>query len=145
MGVVRLLGCFIHRQVITSVVGYLKEHYETHYDEKYLNLEQEAEQAASEYANTPEFKESAGNSEEERYQAIKEWVLTQEFMSISRIQRECAVGFNRAGRFFLRLQSEGVVGNETEGNKGCRVNSDSRFAEETVVTSDEQTSFRSDD
>ena len=145
VGVVRLQGCFIHRQEISRVVGYLKEHYETHYNEKYLNLAQEAEQAASEYANTPEFKDAAGNSEEERYQAIKEWVLTQEFMSISRIQRECAVGFNRAGRFFLRLQSEGIVGNETEGNKGCRVNSEGRFAEDTVVTSDEQTSFRSDD
>ena len=145
VGVVRLQGCFIHRQEITRVVGYLKEHYETHYDEKYLNLAQEAEQAANEYANTPEFKESAGNSEEERYQAIKDWVLSQEFMSISRIQRECAVGFNRAGRFFLRLQSEGIVGNETEGNKGCRVNSDRISSGNDVVTSDEQTSFRSDD
>ena len=146
VGVVRLQGCFIHRQEITRVVGYLKEHYETHYDEKYLNLEQESEQATSEYANSPEFKEAAGNTEEERYQAIKEWVLTQEFMSISRIQRECAVGFNRAGRFFLRLQSEGIVGNETEGNKGCRVNTDRISSiSEDVVTSDEQTSFRSDD
>ena len=145
VGVVRLQGCFIHRQEINRVVGYLKEHYETRYDDKYLNLAQAAEAAASEYANTPEFKESAGNSEEERYQAIKEWVLTQEFMSISRIQRECAVGFNRAGRFFLRLQSEGIVGNETEGNKGCRVNAENRFSNDSVVTSDEQTSFRSDD
>ena len=146
VGVVRLQGCFIHRQEITRVVGYLKEHYPTHYDEKYLNLAQEAEQSANEYANTTEFKEAAGNSEEERYQAIKEWVLTQEFMSISRIQRECAVGFNRAGRFFLRLQAEGVVGNETEGNKGCRVNGDRlSSSNESVATSDEQTSFRSDD
>ena len=144
VGVVRLQGCFIHRQEITRVVGYLKEHYETHYDEKYLNLAQETEQATSEYANSPEFKEAAGNTEEERYQAIKEWVLTQEYMSISRIQRECAVGFNRAGRFFLRLQSEGVVGTETEGNKGCPVLGD-RLGGDTVVTSDEQTSFRSDD
>ena len=146
VGVVRLQGCFIHRQEINRVVGYLKEHYETHYDEKYLNLAQEAEQSANEYAQTTEFKEAAGNSEEERYQAIKEWVLTQEFMSISRIQRECAVGFNRAGRFFLRLQAEGVVGNETEGNKGCRVNGDRISSmSNDVVTSDEQTSFRSDD
>ena len=109
---------------------------------------EEAEQAASEYMNTPEFKEHSGNSEEDRYQAIKEWVMTQEFMSISRIQRECAVGFNRAGRFFLRLQSEGVVGQETEGNKGCRVMAQDKFggsSESSVVTSDEQTSFRSDD
>ena len=144
VGVVRLQGCFIHRQEISRVVGYLKEHYETVYDEKYLNLEQETEQATNEYANSPEFKEAAGNTEEERYQAIKEWVLTQEYMSISRIQRECAVGFNRAGRFFLRLQSEGVVGTETEGNKGCPVLAD-RLGGDTVVTSDEQTSFRSDD
>ena len=145
VGVVRLQGCFIHRQEINRVVGYLKEHYETHYDEKYLNLAQEAEAAASEYANTPEFKDAAGNSEEERYQAIKEWVMTQEYMSISRIQRECSVGFNRAGRFFLRLQKEGVVSEETT-NKGCPVlASGGRFGEETSVTSDEQTSFRSDD
>ena len=145
VGVVRLQGCFIHRQEINRVVGYLKEHYETHYDEKYLNLAQAAEAAASEYANTPEFKEAAGNSEEERYQSIKEWVMTQEYMSISRIQRECSVGFNRAGRFFLRLQKEGIVSEETT-NKGCPVlASGSRFGEETTVTSDEQTSFRSDD
>ena len=145
VGVVRLQGCFIHRQEINRVVGYLKEHYETHYDEKYLNLAQEAEIAASEYANTPEFKDAAGNSEEERYQAIKEWVMTQEYMSISRIQRECSVGFNRAGRFFLRLQKEGIVSEETT-NKGCPVlASGARFGEDTAVTSDEQTSFRSDD
>ena len=114
VGVVRLQGCFIHRQEINRVVGYLKEHYETHYDEKYLNLEEASEQATNEYANSPEFKEAQGNTEEERYKAIKEWVLTQEYMSISRIQRECAVGFNRAGRFFLKLQAEGIVGTETE-------------------------------
>ena len=146
VGVVRLQGCFIHRQEISRVVGYLKEHYETHYDERFLNLEEEATQAGSDYANTPEFKEAAGNTEEERYQSIKSWVMTQEFMSISRIQRECGVGFNRAGRFFLRLQSEGVVGAETEGNKGCRVLTQDKFmANDDVVTSDEQTSFRSDD
>ena len=144
VGVVRLQGCFIHRQEVNRVVGYLKEHYETVYDEKYLNLNQEAEIAASEYASTPEFKDAAGNSEEERYQSIKQWVLTQEFMSISRIQRECSVGFNRAGRFFLRLQKEGVVSEETT-NKGCPVIGGNRFLEDTIVTSDEQTSFRGED
>ena len=148
VGVVRLQGCFIHRTEITRVVGYLKEHYETHYDEKYLNLEEAAEQAASDYMQTPEFKEH-GNTEEERYQSIKEWVMSQEFMSISRIQRECGVGFNRAGRFFLRLQAEGVVGQDTEGNKGCRVLMQDKFGggsdDDGGVTSDEQTSFRSDE
>ena len=55
------------------------------------------------------------------------------------------MGFNRAGRFFLRLQSEGVVGNETEGNKGCRVMVQDKFGSDNSVSSDEQTYFRSDD
>ena len=32
------------------------------------------------------------------------------------------VGFNRAGKFFKRLQNEGVVSTEIDGNtKGCAV------------------------
>lgn len=143
---VRLQGCFIQRHEMGRVIGYLKEHYETHYNEKFLNLSQKAEAANSDYANTPEFKDSKANSEEESYQSIKEWVLCNEFMSISRIQRECSVGFNRAGRFFLRLQEEGVVAKNKEGNSGCRViGGNSLNQEETVVTSDEQSYFRSDD
>ncbi|HHT67054.1 MAG TPA: DUF87 domain-containing protein [Erysipelotrichaceae bacterium] len=145
VGVVRLQGCFIHRTEITRVVGYLKDHYETHYDDKFLNLMEKAEQASSDYLASPEFKEQ-GNNEEERYQAIREWVMSQEYMSISRIQRECSVGFNRAGRFFLRLQNEGIISTETEGNKGCRVLIQDKFSTSSdVVTSEELTYFRSDD
>ena len=107
---------------------------------------EKAEQAANEYASTPEFKESAGNSEEERYQSIRDWVLTQEFMSISRIQRECSVGFNRAGRFFLRLQNEGVVDTQVEGNKGCKVLVSNKFGDpgddDGGVVTDEQSYYR---
>ena len=56
------------------------------------------------------------------YQSIKEWVMTQEFVSMSKIQRECSVGFNRAGRFFTRLQKEGIVATTQDGSsKGCKV------------------------
>ena len=47
--------------------------------------------------------------------------MKQEYMSISLIQRECSVGFNRACRYFLRLQKEGVVDTTPDGRKGCRV------------------------
>lgn len=146
VGVVRLQGCFIHRNEISRVVGYLKEHYPTNYDEKFLNLTDKAEQSSNsggDYAGGPEFKDTS-NAEEDRYQAVKEWVMTQEYMSISRIQRECAVGFNRAGRFFLRLQSEGIVANETESNRGCKVLVQDKFSRSggDVVTSDELTTFR---
>ena len=98
---------------------------------------------AEAYASTPEFQSSIENGEEGKYQSIKEWVMSQQYMSISRIQRECGVGFNRAGRFFLRLQNEGVVDTSTDGNKGCRVLVNDSFDDDddNIPTSIEQTSF----
>ena len=53
------------------------------------------------------------NDEEEiKYQEIKAWAITNEYISMSRIQRECGVGFNRAGRVFKRLQDEGIIAKE---------------------------------
>lgn len=62
------------------------------------------------------------NSElEAKYQEIKKWVITNEYMSVSRIQRECSVGFNLATRIFKRLQDEGIVAVEADENKGYPV------------------------
>ena len=87
-----------------------------------------------------EVEKEADAAEEARYQSIKEWVLTQEFVSMSKIQRECSVGFNRAGRFFKRLQQEGVVSTQVDGSsKGCRVLGNNYYENDSdnVVTSDE--------
>ncbi len=46
---------------------------------------------------------------EKLYQNIKEWVLTQEYISISRIQIKWSIGFVSAKNIFMRLQNEGVV------------------------------------
>ena len=128
-GCVRLQGCFIQNKEINRVVGYLKENYECIYDPNFCNLKDAAEQAAQGIPGTPEFQESLENSEEAKYQSVKEWVMSNEYMSMSRIQRECSVGFNRAGRFFKRLQDEGVVATEVEGNKGCPVLVHDKFYE----------------
>ena len=121
VGMVRLQSCYIQRKEMMYVVGYLKEHYEVHYSEKFLNLQEQAQQAGQAMVASGDVEASMDPAEEAKYQAIKEWVMTQQYMSMSRIQRECAVGFNRAGRFFLRLQNEGVVSKDTEANRGCRV------------------------
>ena len=146
VGVVRLQGCFISRKEAIRVVTDLKTRYETHYEEKYVGLLEKTKREAESFASTPEFQMSQENSEESKYQSIKDWVMTQQFMSISRIQRECGVGFNRAGRFFLRLQSEGVVDTTTDGNKGCRVLVNDSFGndDDNIPVSVEQTSFGED-
>ena len=120
-GRVRLQSCYIQNKEILRIVGYLREHYEPNYDPNFCNLLEAAKQAAADVIGSPEFQAGLDNSEEEKYQSVKEWVMQNEYMSMSRIQRECSVGFNRAGRFFKRLQDEGVVDTETEGNKGCPV------------------------
>ena len=117
----RLQGCYIAGKEISRIAGYLREHYPTQYDEKFLNLEEETAVDGQLFVanggnNTP-----MDSAEELKYQDIKAWVMTQQYTSMSKIQRECSVGFNRAGRFFNRLVQEGIVSPQSDGNKGCKV------------------------
>ena len=140
-GVTRLQGCYVQNKEIIHIVGYLKEHYETVYDENYLDLVDHSKEAGQSMVASGEVEKEADAAEEARYQSIKEWVFTQEFVSMSKIQRECSVGFNRAGRFFKRLQQEGVVATEVDGtSKGCRVLAHGEYYEndsDNIVASDE--------
>ena len=139
---VRLQGCYIAGKEITRIANYLREHYETQYDENFLNLEEEATQEAQVAIASGTVIPSADAREEERYQSIKGFVMGQQYTSISKIQRDCSVGFNRAGRFFNRLVAEGIVSQEPEGNKGSRVLvhdlGTSSYDEDSIPVSDEQ-------
>ena len=140
-GVTRLQGCYVQNKEIIHVVSYLKEHYQTYYDENYLDLIDHSKETAREMIASGEVQKEADEAEEMKYQSVKEWVLTQKFVSMSKIQRECQVGFNRAGKFFKRLQMEGVVDFEVDGvSKGCRVlvtNDDDNSDDDNIVTSEE--------
>lgn len=143
-GPMRLQGCFIQSKEMRHIIGYLREHYEVNYDPKFLNIEEEGKEAGKEMVEGPAFNYTSEDDEEAKYKSVKEWVMSNKYMSMSRIQRECSVGFNRAGRFFKRLQDEGVVATETEGNKGCPVLTNDDFYEnddDNVVTSSEQSSL----
>jgi DNA segregation ATPase FtsK/SpoIIIE-like protein len=94
-------------------VEFLKEHYPAKYQFDNSNKTQSNE-------NESVIEAYPDSEEENKYQAIKEWAQNKEFVSISLIQRECAIGFNRASRYFIRLQQEGVLSKETT-NKGNKV------------------------
>ena len=140
-GVTRLQGCYVQNKEIIHIVSYLKEHYQTYFDERFLDLVDHSKETAREMIATGEVQKEADEAEEMKYQSVKEWVLTQKFVSMSKIQRECQVGFNRAGKFFKRLQMEGVVDFEVDGvSKGCRVlvtNDDDNSDDSNIVTSEE--------
>ena len=121
-GVVRLQGCFVQNKEIIRIVSYLREHYPTNYDPNFLDLVDHSKEAGKQLVASGEVQKEADEAEEMKYQSVKDWVLTHKFVSMSKIQRECMVGFNRAGKFFKRLQMEGIVSTEVDGNtKGCAV------------------------
>ena len=120
LGVLRLQGCYIHRTEITRVVSLLKEKYKA---DSEVELEMISKDNNRYLDIVPKLKKISADEtleDETRYQAVKAWVMTQEYMSISRIQRECSIGFNRAGRYFLRLREEGIVDKACQ-KQGCSV------------------------
>ena len=143
VGVVRLQGCYIQNKEIVNIVGYLKNHYHTYYDPQYLDLVDHSKETANNMIASGEYSEknNSEDSEEAKYQSIKEYVMGLEYVSMSKIQRDCMVGFNRAGRIFARLRQEGIVSNEQDGsNKGSKVLVHDKFYSSDsadVVTSDE--------
>ena len=117
----RLQGCYIANKEISRIAGYLREHYPTQYDEKFLNLEEEAAIDGQLFIANGGNIGATDDADEMQYQSIKEWVMSQQYTSMSRIQGDCSVGFNKARRIFNRLVQEGIVSDKGEGNKGCRV------------------------
>ena len=124
VGCVRLQSPYVTNTEINAVVDYLKERYPTNYDPEYDNIVDEAQQAAMQQVNIPSVNSSGLSDEEAKYIAIRDWATAQDYVSMSRIQREFSVGFNRAGKLFKRLQDEGYVAAQPDSassSKGCRV------------------------
>ena len=103
LGLIRLQGSYIKRDEIMRVVDFHKEHFETKYNPKFLVEDQ---------SQVEEVMNKEVDPEEESYLQVRSWVMLTDYVSISRIQRECSIGFNRAARYLLRLQQEGIVGIE---------------------------------
>lgn len=113
VGLVRVQAPLIVREEILDIVKELKNKYSAKYDSNFVCVKHQE----TEKPEAPSFEQS----EEERYQEVKKWALEQEYVSISLIQRNCSVGFNRAGRYMARLQLEGIVSTKSSGFNGCLV------------------------
>ncbi len=138
LGVItRLQGCYLTDDEMGRVVDYLKHTYPVDYDANFLDLVDHSQDEAAELVKNGSY----GNKDDEddRYDEIKEYVMEQDYTSMSRIQRECSVGFNRAGRIFKRLQQEGIVAMQSDGAKGSKVLVHSSYYDDndSIPTSDE--------
>lgn len=125
-GFTRCQGCFCDNHEINSVCDYIRNQMDPEYNSDFMDLvDHEAERKAHEaLAPAMSKAEAKAQSYESMYERVKEVVMTMEYTSISKIQRQFGVGFPRAGKLFAQLQNEGIVAAAPEtasSSKGCKV------------------------
>lgn len=127
-GFIRCQGCYVDTHEINNVTNFIRSEMGPQYDSRFLDLvdheEEEAKAAEIAEANAPSKAELRAAQGDDFYEMVKETIMSREYTSISRIQREFGVGFPRAGKIFARLQSDGIVAQDPDtasSSKGCRV------------------------
>ena len=120
-GLLRCQGSFVSNGEIKAVCDYLRANYNPDYDDEIVDIINKP--IAEEPALVQQAKESRYGNEEEMYTEIKNYTMSEDYISISKLQSTFGLGFARASRFFKRLQSEGVVSSDAEKNsaKGSKV------------------------
>ncbi|MFV8290587.1 DNA translocase FtsK [Aerococcus viridans] len=104
---IRVQGAFITDDEVEQVVSFVKDQQEPNYVESMMPTET---------------KESApGEDLDEMWDTVLEFVKTRETVSISMLQRQFRVGYNRAARLVDDMEQRGIVGPQ-EGSKPRTVN-----------------------
>ena len=125
---IRAQGCFVNRPESNNVTNFITEQMEQDFDPNFLDLTDhsaESNELEIDYnATGPSRAEMKANSDEDLYREICRTVINEDYMSISKIQRLFPIGFNRAGKFFARLQEDGIISKTNDSqfsNKGHKV------------------------
>ena len=106
---------FYHFYFMSTVLSEMKKLYKTEYDESLLF------EAIKEKQILYDPVDINGDYEQGIKEATLEWAKDQEYISISKIQRELAVGFSRAGRLFSFLIEQGIIESKSTGTNGNKV------------------------
>ena len=117
----RCQGSFVSNSEIKAVCDYLRANYNAEYDEDIIDIINKP--IAEDPGLVEQSRESRYGSEEEVYTEIKNYTMSEDYISISKIQTTFGLGFARANRMFKRLQAEGVVSSDAAKNsaKGSKV------------------------
>lgn len=127
VGFTRAQGCLVLDEEIERVVDFIKgQGLGTMYNDNFLDLVDHEEEARIAEANAPQVDAAAvkAQSNADFYETVKETIMTQEYTSISKIQRMFSIGFPRAGKIFQQLQADGIVAMQPDSPssaKGCKV------------------------
>ncbi|MEY8370753.1 DNA translocase FtsK [Aerococcaceae bacterium 50-4] len=114
---IRVQGAFITDDEVEAVVSFVKDQQEPNYVESMMPTET---------------KESApGEDLDEMWDTVLEFVKTRETVSISMLQRQFRIGYNRAARLVDDMEQRGIVGPQ-EGSKPRTVNIFQENADENM-------------
>jgi len=96
--ITRVQGAFVSEEELHRVVGFLKEQGRPVYDESILKAREGGERGGGDDEDDPVYD-----------QAI-ELVSRMEEVSVSKLQREMRLGYNKAAKIIERMEREGIVG-----------------------------------
>lgn len=110
----RIHGAFVADHEVHKVVEYLKEHGEPRYIEGILKTDEEESDAGS----TLEIKKSAEGEADPLYDEAVAIVVKTRRASISLVQRNLRIGYNRAARLIEEMERAGLVSSmQSNGNR----------------------------
>lgn len=109
---IRVQGALITDKEVEAIVDFIKSHTTTVYDEEMVKEITTATKKDMEVAADDEIDEFF-------YKAI-EFILGKQKASVSMLQREFRIGYNRSARLMEDLQNKGIVGSE-DGSKPRKI------------------------
>ena len=109
---VRVHGSFVDDSEVHRVVNHLTEHGAADYDESVLNVSRIEGEKPVAGADS-----GAGGEEDPLYDEAVRFVTERQMASISSVQRQFRVGYNRAARLIETMEETGVIGPPESGGK----------------------------
>ncbi|MDD3570930.1 MAG: DNA translocase FtsK, partial [Lachnospiraceae bacterium] len=106
---VRIQGAFVTDKEVENIVDFVKQGKNTTYDKAMIDTITASNKSAE-----------AGEDSDEFFDQAIDLVVEKEKASVSMLQRQFRIGYNRAARLMDDLESKGIVGSE-EGSKPRRV------------------------
>ncbi len=103
----RVHGAFVDDHEVHAVVEYLKQFGEPDYVEDVLNETQTTTDGMT--INAAGIPESSDGEQDELYDQAVAWVTESRRASISSVQRQLRIGYNRAARLIEEMEEAGVV------------------------------------
>ena len=107
----RVQGCFVSDGEVEAVAGYVKNHYQTNYDQQVMEeIEKKAEQTGTKGAQSDPEPTSEELGGDEMLPAAVDVILETGQASVSMLQRRLKLGYARAARIVDEMEDKGIVG-----------------------------------